>query len=260
MSLTRRINRRAVLAGVAASAVQVVMPRGFAAETRIPALIAQTRGDATISQRIDRISHALIGTRYLGYTLIGGPKKPEQFVMRDDGFDCVTFCETVLAAAMAQNMAEFETSLRRIRYRDGVVEWRARNHYFYEWRINNVDNGVCRPVAMDDPMFIEKSLDTPPELGKRHIVFPAIPRATLLANKDLLLPGDIVGIVSMRSWLDYYHTGFIAFGDKGELMLRHASKTYGRVINEPMQQFVSENHVRCVTLLRPRDIAPPAHV
>ena len=62
-----------------------------------------------ISQRIDFISGALRGTRYQGYTLIGGPQRPEQFVVRDDAFDCVTFCETVLAAAIARQSRQSST-------------------------------------------------------------------------------------------------------------------------------------------------------
>jgi len=56
------------------------------------------------------------------------PRQAEVFVTRDDRFDCVTFCETVLAAAKAQDVASFEAELRAIRYRKGVVEWRERNH------------------------------------------------------------------------------------------------------------------------------------
>ncbi|MGC2073782.1 MAG: N-acetylmuramoyl-L-alanine amidase-like domain-containing protein, partial [Pseudolabrys sp.] len=72
-----------------------------AAETRIGRLINEARQKGTVSQRIDFISGTLRGTPYLGYTLIGGPTRPEKFVVRDDAFDCVTFCETVLAAAIA---------------------------------------------------------------------------------------------------------------------------------------------------------------
>ena len=93
---------------------------------------------------IDFIAAALRGTRYRGYTLIGGPRRPEKFVVRDDAFDCVTFCETVLAAARASNLDEFETALRTIRYHNGVVAWRERNHYFFEWGQHNVENKTCR--------------------------------------------------------------------------------------------------------------------
>ncbi len=52
-----------------------------------------------------------------------------------------------------------------------------------------------------------------------------IPRATLLANKRQLANGDIVGFVTRRPNLDYFHAGFVAFGDNGELLLRHASQS-----------------------------------
>ncbi len=79
-------------------------------------------------------------------TLIGGPRQPEKFVVRDDGFDCVTFCETVLAAADAHDLASFETQLRAIRYRNGVVDWRERNHDFAAWCARNVANGLCHAL------------------------------------------------------------------------------------------------------------------
>ena len=120
-----------------------------ATEARIEHLIAQARGLEQISQRIDFISGALRGTRYQGYTLIGGPRRPEQFVVRDDGFDCVTYCETVLAAALARDIAEFETALREIRYRNGIVNWFERNHYWFEWSQHNVENKTCRAIGMD---------------------------------------------------------------------------------------------------------------
>src|SRR6478672_7455915 len=84
----------------------------------IERLIQEARALPNVSERIDFISRKLLGIRYQANTLIGGPKHPEKFVVRDDAFDCVTFCEVVLAAALAHNL-EFETSLRRIRYDHG---------------------------------------------------------------------------------------------------------------------------------------------
>ena len=90
-----------LLAGGAALAAG--MTSGSANEARIDRLIDEARRKGPISQRLDFISGALRGTHYQGYTLIGGPRRPEKFVVRDDAFDCVTFCETVLAAAIAGN-------------------------------------------------------------------------------------------------------------------------------------------------------------
>ena len=113
---------------------------------------------ASVSERMDFISRALLGVRYRANTLIGGPQRPEQFVVRDDAFDCVTFCEFVLAAAMARDYGEFETLLRTIRYEHGKVVWDERNHYFAEWCRRAVENKICGPVAMPDVVTIDKTV------------------------------------------------------------------------------------------------------
>ena len=47
--------------------------------------------------------------------------------------------------------------------------------------------------------------------------------------------------------------GFVSFARDGELLLRHASKSRHRVLDERMDRFVADNRVRYVTLLRPEE-------
>ena len=224
-----------------------------AGEQRIGPLIVEAQKLPAISQRVDFIATALKGTRYRGYTLIGGPRRAEKFVARDDAFDCVTYCETVLAAAMARDPAQFEANLRTIRYHNGVVDWRERNHYFFEWGQHNVENKTCRWVAMDGAIDIHKTVTAERGLGRRKFPMTVIPRETLLANKSQLAAGDIVGFVTQRTNLDYFHVGFVAYGGKGELLLRHASQTRRRVLDERLDRFMTKYRVRYVTLLRPQE-------
>jgi hypothetical protein len=227
----------------------------LAGEARIERLITEARGLEHISQRIDFISGVLRGTRYQGDTLIGGPRRPEQFVLRDDAFDCVTFCETVLAAAIAHDNGEFETALREIRYRNGIVNWFERNHYFFEWGQHNVANKTCRWIGMEGAVDIDKTVDSQKGLSKRRFAMRVIPSAAFLAHKAMLQSGDIVGFVSRRPNLDYFHTGFVAFARDRTLLLRHASESRRRVLDERMDRFVAQNRVRYVTLLRPEQPA-----
>ncbi len=251
------LNRRHILGILAGGGLLASgMRPGEAAEARIAHLIEQAHAKGSISQRIDFISAALRGTRYLGFTLVGGPRRPEHFVARDDGFDCVTFCETVVAAAIAENPGEFDSVLRKIRYHNGIVNWRERNHYFFEWGQHNIENGVCQAVDIPGSIEIQKTVYWHRELGRRLFSMTVIPRAALLANKPMLARGDIIGFITQRPNLDYFHVGFIAFGSDGELLLRHASQSRRRVLDERMNDFVVANHVRYVTLLRPR--APSA--
>jgi hypothetical protein len=233
--------------------------RAVAASTsQLGRLIEDAQAHSAIAQRIEQISRALLGTKYAAHTLIGGPKRPEVFVVRDDAFDCVTYCEVVLAAALARDVREFAPALRQIRYHHGDVSWRERNHYFADWCERNLANRLCRPVAIDGMVKITKASNSEPALGKREWMLEVIPQAVLLSNSRLLEPGDIVGFVSRRANLDYSHTGFVAFGkDRSELLLRHASSTRRRVIDEKMERFIAANGVRHVTVLRPQERPAP---
>jgi len=248
-------SRRSVVQSLAGGAA-FVAGLSSAAATRtehIEALINAARDLERVSQRIVYISAELRGVRYLAYSLIGGPKRQERLVVRDDGFDCVTYCETVLAAARARDPGEFEEALRKIRYHDGVIEWRERNHYFFEWGEHNVENGFCDYLHMDGEVEITKTVYWHRELGKRQFRMTVIPRKEFLANKDKLVDGDIVGFVTRRQNLDYFHIGFVIFGSEGELLLRHAARSKRRVLDERMDHFCAINRVSYVTLLRPRE-------
>ena len=245
------VNRRSAICLLAGAVMGGAYPAG-AAENRIGLLIEEARGKGKVSQRIDFISGALRGTPYVGYTLIGGPSRPEKFVVREDAFDCVTFCETVLAAAIASDRSQFDAVLRNVRYHNGTVAWRERNHYFFEWCQRNVENNTCRWVRLDGAVDIKKTVNSQPGLGKRQFAMSVIPTAAFLASSKLER-GDIVGFVSRRPDLDYFHTGFITFDKIGVLLLRHASQSRHRVLDERMDRFVSANGVRYVTLVRPQE-------
>ncbi len=223
-------------------------------------LIDEARPLPQIGQRIDFISARLLGIRYQAHTLIGGPTHQERFVVRDDAFDCVTLCEVALAAAIGRDLSEFEMTLRHIRYQNGAVRWHRRNHYFADWSRHNIENGICRAVEMEQSAIYTKTVSWHRALGNRRVSITGISKTALLANEKLLAAGDIVGFTSRRPGLDYFHTGLVAFGEDGSLLLRHASRSRGRVLQESMAAFVTANPVRFVTLLRATepDSAPAA--
>ncbi len=219
-------------------------------------LIQKSKALPQVSQRIDAISRSLLGTRYQDNTLIGGPNRPEKFVVRVDVFDCVTFCEVVLAAATARDFSEFETSLRRIRYNQGTVQWRERNHYFADWNQRNVENRICESVPLEPSVTIRKTVSWYRALGKHTVSIAGIPKSTLFANTRSLVTGDIIGFTSRRADLDFFHTGVVTFGSGGALSLRHASRSRGRIMDEDMLAFCNANGVQYVTLVRAREPAP----
>ena len=257
-------NRRTVLQIIAGLPLAAGAGPAFAEEPLIGRLIAQSRALPRVSQRINFISGALLGVRYQANTLIGGPGNTEVFVVRDDAFDCVTYCEVVLAAAFAWDLPEFEASLRRIRYEHGQVKWDERNHYFADWSRRAVENKICRPVSIEPSVTIEKTVNWQ-NLGARRVSLTVVPRATFLAKRKLLAGGDVVGFVSRRPNLDFHHAGLVAFGAGGRLMLRHASRSHGRIVDERMDRFIAVNGVQYVTVVRPTEsaqwpIAPDTYI
>jgi hypothetical protein len=231
---------------------------GFRADARetavIPRLIKEARTHASVSQRIDFISRALLGVRYQSDTLIGGPRQKEVFVLRDDAFDCVTYCEAVLAAAIVKDFSDYGQMLKRIRYAQGEVRWAERNHDFAQWSRRIVENKMCKPVGVAPLVTVEKTLNGS-GLGKRRYSTAAVATPTFMANQKVLQSGDLIGFVSRRSELDFFHTGFIAFNKRGEVALRHASQSHGRVVDEDMKGFIATNGVKWVTLLRAQEPA-----
>lgn len=259
------ITRRNFLGSLAGGAAVVAAGPAWARRAplpgrRIAVLIGEAAAASTVAQRIDVISKALVGSPYRGHTLIGGARRAEQFVLRDDVFDCVTFCETVLAAALARDSAAFETQLRLIRYKDGEIDWRARNHYFSDWCANNVANHVCKKLLLPGSETVDKRLTWMRGLPPRQASMTVLSREALIDNRGLLATGDIVGFLSQRPGLDYFHTGFVVAAGDGRVMLRHAAKSRGRVVDQPLARFIADNHVHAVTLLRVKEPATIASV
>jgi hypothetical protein len=242
-----------MLLRLAATGAACLVRPGFAVESKLSRLIEEARALPSISQRIAAISRAFLGTRYIVDPLGGSAGEKEHLVLREDGFDCVTFCETVLAAARAHAPGDFKSELRRMRYRDGEIDWFARNHYFAEWGHNNIANGICRPVALPGAVRVRKILTY--MRGLRPVVasFAANPRQSLFNYRDRLATGDILAFVSQRPGMDVFHTGFLIV-DSETLVLRNAAKSRGRVLDQRLSEFLDFNGTRQVMILRPQEV------
>src|SRR5713226_7103399 len=122
-------------------------PRGLS-RRRVEQLLSQTKSERSAGSRIDVLSHSFLGRPYKPNPLIGSADTAEVFTAALDGFDCVTYIETVLALARASNVDDFTEWLRKIRYEQGRIQWERRNHYMTLWIRNNIREGIVRPVAM----------------------------------------------------------------------------------------------------------------
>jgi hypothetical protein len=140
---------RAAFALFAATAALASPPTGD--EAMLRDLLATLAGAETAT-RVEAVSAHFVGRPYLLGGLGEGEsgkydRDPE---WRFDAFDCTTFVETVTALALAPAYDEFPALQRRIRYRDGVVDFTRRNHFpSLDWIPNNVQAGFYRDITRE---------------------------------------------------------------------------------------------------------------
>jgi hypothetical protein len=204
-----------------------------------------------LGKRIARISGILLGRPYAEGSLGGGPGLSEEFRADLNAFDCVTFIEVVLAFALARTSDEFIAALRRIRYREGVIEWSQRNHYMVDWATNNEQQGFVRNLS-SGPYAVEKTctLGLIAGLPARTTTFWYLPAQTTPTVADLFEVGDLMLFVSTRETLDVFHTGLLVERQE-HWMLRHATRSAGMVIEQELSEFMGQNEMAGIVLLRP---------
>jgi len=206
-------------------------------------LIARVALAADSQERLDRLSAALLGTPYLASPLRGSPNEPERLVSRLDGFDCVSFAETVWALARSALPTDFEPELRALRYQDGQLRWLARNHYMSLWLARNQAAGRAERLLPE--RWVERG---PPRQLSALGGYPSLPwqpRYLPVERFDELerqgRAGDLLCFVSLRPDLDCFHVGLLVPGRP--LSLRHASRSAKEVLEEDLAGFVKRNEV-----------------
>jgi len=214
-------------------------------------LLRDLEGVSSIAARISKISQRFLGRPYVEAPLGGGVDRREVFSASLDGFDCVTYIESVLAFAVSRTLDEFIDSLRKIRYAEGTIGWFSRNHYMIDWARNNDAAGFVSNMTTGEHT-VERTchLNLVPGLPSRTETFSYFPKSNL---GDLWVPietADLALFVSERETLDVFHTG-IFIKHHNEVLMRHATRTAGSVIEQPLVDFLNNNKLAGLILLRP---------
>jgi cell wall-associated NlpC family hydrolase len=206
-----------------------------------------------VAARMEAISGRFLGYPYLAHSLVGSADTPEVFNDSLKGFDCVTYIESVMALAYARNPNSFSRVLKGLRYADGKVEWLQRNHYMTQWLRNNVRHGLIDRVGLRWATNRKRRiLNVVPGLPARSESFSCIPKHRLSDAESEIQTGDLIFFASTRSHLDVFHCGIvIRQGDR--LVLRHASRSKGAVVDQDLTSFLKENRMAGVLLARPID-------
>jgi Protein of unknown function (DUF1460) len=215
------------------------------------ALLERLSGEKRLESRIDMISAHFLDRPYIAAPLRGGPGLPETLSANLDGFDCVTYIETVLALALSNSTEEFADVLRNIRYEGGEVDWLRRNHYMTGWVEKNEASGIVTNITEGAGTKKKtRLLNVVPGLEPAEVSFRCFPKNSLARARGLMRTGDLILFASTKKELDVFHTGVLVVnGD--EVSLRHATRAAGKVIEEPLTRFLKNNGMSGFILIRP---------
>jgi hypothetical protein len=200
--------------------------------------------------RIEFLSRRFLGMLYQESTLIGDQKREEVLVINLEAVDCFTFIDYVEAMRLSSSFSEFRASMKKIRYRGGVVSFENRNHFFTDWVSFNRDHieDITDAIGLRNTRTVPKILNLKEEgtcflagIEPVHREIKYIPSSSLDSQVvGGLKTGDYIGIYSEFDGLDVSHVGiFIRVGRSP--FLRHASSKKGirQVVDEAFMEYVT---------------------
>lgn len=253
---------------------------------RFERVMAFARAEALHGQPIGAIMTTL-GTQFIGAPYLAGTldePETERLVVRFDGFDCVTFVETMLAlargvAAQDYRYTTFARHMKEQRYRDGRMNgYCSRLHYFSEWIADNDARGAVRNITAelggvplgDTLSFMSTHREAYPRFAENDSLWMCIrnmegrlqdatvhyvPQDRIRAAYDRLQTGDIIGMVTRIEGLDVAHTGLV-YKQDGATSLLHASISGTVKVSPDLQRYVQNiDHQIGILVARPR--TPP---
>ena len=215
-----------------------------------------------LSERLDAVSARFLGTSYLASPLGEGKGKDPDPLVRYDAVDCLTFVEEAIALSLATSPDSVVPLLTRIRYEGESPDFEQRNHVMEaQWIPSNVEKGflkdITRTVGGDLTVRVKKSLDdtawkskSGASLGlssegqrRGDYEWDLIPTASAQERLKAAPTGTLVVIVRAdrpQMVTRISHVGFLIHKKSG-LFLRHASRSFGKVVDEPLANYLGRN-------------------
>lgn len=210
-------------------------------------------------ERAESLSRQFLGNPYRANTLVGSDRVPEQLVAELERVDCFTLVDYVEALKRSASRDQFVNALVRVRYKDGIVGFATRRHFFTDW-------AAAAPVlATDitatlgpDAVEVPKNLNRKDAGGVYLPGLPVVPRTVVYlpsaqvtdAVIGQLRTGDYLGAYAEDGGLDVTHVGIYVDGPRGPLLRNASSLTADqKVVDTPLFDYLRT--VPGIVVLRP---------
>jgi len=214
---------------------------------------------ADLAERSDALSREFLGTPYGATTLIGSETVPEQLVVELAKVDCFTYADYIEALKRAENREEFIDELIDVRYKDGVVGFQTRKHFFTDWSaaLPALATDVTDSLS-DNAVQVAKNLNQKDSGGAYLPGLPMVRRTIYHIPSQYvdsgvlsrLRTGDYIGAYAEDGGLDVTHVGIFIDGPTGPV-LRNASSLSAtdKVVDSPLVDYL--HTVPGIVVLRP---------
>ncbi len=169
--------------------------------------------------------------------------------------NCMVFCEHVLALSISDSWDNFFNNLQQIRYKNGIIGMRTRNHYtMADWLPENgwLLQDVTRKVAGTSAREVTRTIshrnffsgkgisDMRYVLPDRDITISYIPKADLPDIVGNLKNGDIGALIFADKEDIFSAHMFMFFFKDGELITRESSSSKMTTFDTPFQQWAKK--------------------
>jgi hypothetical protein len=169
-----------------------------------------------------------------------------------DSTNCMVFCEHVLALSISDSWDNFFNNLQHIRYKDGIIGMRTRNHYTIgdwlphnSWLLQDVSKKVGGTAAKQLTRTIShleffkgKGInDMRYVLPDRKITIDYIPKQALKSITTNLRNGDIGCLLFAKLDNIFSAHMWMVIEQSGELIIRESSSSTMSTFDTPYDQW-----------------------
>ena len=223
----------------------------------IDQLLTETaRKDMTITERINYYSAMFLGMPY-NLTCTGdGPYALYETrpLVNFNKTNCMVYCEHVLALSISDSWDNFFNNLQQIRYKDGIIGMRTRNHYTMadwlpenSWLLDDVSRNIggqytqttTRTIS-HETFFTNKGItDMRYVKPDREITIDYVPKEDLLKVKENVRPGDILALIFANK-TDIFSAHMLMVAKKNDrLYIRESSSSKMTTFDTPFDEWVN---------------------
>ena len=219
-------------------------------------LTKKSAENLTITERMSFYSEMFLGMPY-GLTCVGdGPyalydTKP---LLTFDTTNCMVFCEDVLALSISDSYENFFNNLQQIRYKDGVIGMKTRNHYtMADWLPENswLLHDVAKEVAGSKAKTLTRTIshkkffagkgieDMRYVKDDRTMTINYIPFDALIEAKKNFKDGDILALMFRNLDNIFSAHMLMAYNTANGMVIRESSLSKSTVLDTPFEEWVN---------------------